>query len=132
MRPLILCIDFDGTIIKNEKDYVPRSLMPNAKEVIEWANKKGCYVIIWTCRSGEMKKQMIKFLEKNDIKYDSVNKNYPKINFETSNKIYGDYYIDDRSFDINWLEIKKVIQNKMTKLVADEIEELSKQGENKC
>jgi hydroxymethylpyrimidine pyrophosphatase-like HAD family hydrolase len=127
MKPLILAVDFDGTIIKNEKDYVPRTLMPNAKEVIEWAHKKGCYIIIWTCRSGEMLQQMSEFLKSNKIVYDMINDNYPQVGFVTSRKIFSDFYIDDRSFDINWMEIKHMISKKMIAKMAEEIEELSEE-----
>lgn len=128
MKPLILAVDFDGTIIKNEKDYIPRTLLSNAKEVINWAHKKGCYIIIWTCRTGDMLKPMIDFLKKHNVEYDTINENYSKVNFETSRKVYADYYIDDRSFYIDWTNIKKEIANKMIKLMAEDIEELSKES----
>ncbi|MDD5649611.1 MAG: hypothetical protein PHF86_04225 [Candidatus Nanoarchaeia archaeon] len=123
-KKLILAVDFDGTIIKDEKDYVPRELIPNAKEVLKWAHEKGCYIILWTCRSGKMLKQATDFLDKNNIAYDAVNENAPTTNFKTSRKIFSDYYIDDRSFKINWLEIKKEIAKRLVVKVADEIQEL--------
>jgi ribonucleotide monophosphatase NagD (HAD superfamily) len=123
-KKLILAIDFDGTIIKDEKDYVPRELMPNAKEVLKWAHEKGCYIILWTCRSGEMFKQATSFLKDNEIHYDIANQNIPSIDFQTSSKVYADYYIDDHSFKIDWLEIKKEIAKKLVAKVADEIQEL--------
>jgi hydroxymethylpyrimidine pyrophosphatase-like HAD family hydrolase len=127
MKPLILAIDFDGTLIKNEKDYVPRAFLPEAKEVVNWAHEKGCFIIIWTCRSGKMLQPAIDFLKNNDVKFDKVNENYPQVGFETSNKIYADFYIDDRSFDIDWKEIKKMIAKKAIQKMADEIEELTKE-----
>jgi hydroxymethylpyrimidine pyrophosphatase-like HAD family hydrolase len=127
MQQLILAIDFDGTTVKTEKDYVPRSLMPNAKEVINWAHDKGCYIIIWTCRSGKMLTQATDFLKKNKIKFDAVNENKPDVDFQTSNKIFSDFYIDDRSFEINWLNIKEQIKKKILEKQADEIEDLTKE-----
>jgi hydroxymethylpyrimidine pyrophosphatase-like HAD family hydrolase len=125
MSPLIIAVDFDGTTVKNEKDYVPRTLLPNAKEVINWAHEKGCYVIIWTVRNGDMLQQMIDFLKTNGIKYDAINENYPQLGIETSKKIYYDLIIDDRGLcDINWLEIKKIIKKKMIEKLANEIETL--------
>jgi hydroxymethylpyrimidine pyrophosphatase-like HAD family hydrolase len=97
MKQYILAVDFDGTIVKTEDDYVPRSLMPNVKTVLDWARDKGCYIIIWTCRSGKMLKQAIDFLDKQKIPYDAVNKNAPWISFQTSQKIYYDLLIDDHA-----------------------------------
>jgi hydroxymethylpyrimidine pyrophosphatase-like HAD family hydrolase len=122
----ILAVDFDGTIIKDEKDYVPRKLLSNAKEVLKWAHDKGCFIIIWTCRSGKMLKQATDFLKKNEIQFDAVNENSPLTKFETSRKIFADFYIDDRSFDINWLDIKKRIQKILIEKTADKIQEQEK------
>ena len=128
MKPLILAVDFDGTIVKTEEDYVPRELLLNAKEVINWAYDKGCYIILWTCRSGDMLKQAEDFLKSNEVKYHVANKNIPTIDFETSNKIFADLYIDDRniSFTVNWMEIKGMIKEALILRLADEIESLAK------
>lgn len=126
MQPLILAIDFDGTIVKREEDYVPKTLLPNAKEVINWAHDKGCFIILWTCRPNEMLTSAINFLKANGIKYDAVNKNYEDLGMETSRKVFADYYIDDRSFEINWLQIKKKIIKEIFRKLVDEIIELSK------
>jgi hydroxymethylpyrimidine pyrophosphatase-like HAD family hydrolase len=126
----IFAIDFDGTIVKNEKDYVPRTLLPNAKEVINWAKNKGCYIIIWTVRSGDILKPVIDFLKANGVKYDAVNENYPELGIETSRKIYFDYCVDDHCCEkIDWLEIKKILKKKMIQKLADEIQVLSKEEE---
>ena len=125
MSSLIIACDFDDTLAKLEKDYIPKTLLPNAKEVINWASEKGCYVIIWTVRNGEMLQSMIDFLKTNGIKYDAINENYPQLGIETSRKIYYDLIIDDRGLcDINWLEIKKIIKKKMIEKLANEIETL--------
>jgi hydroxymethylpyrimidine pyrophosphatase-like HAD family hydrolase len=126
MKKFILAVDVDGTIIKNENDYVPRTLMPNVKEVLDWAHKKNCFIILWTCRSGAGLQQAVNFLKQKEIPFDAVNENYPNLGIETSNKIFASYYIDDRSFEINWLEIKKVIAKKIIEQLVDEIIELSK------
>jgi hypothetical protein len=129
MKKFILGVDFDGTIIENETDYVPRTLMSNVKEVLDWAHKKNCFIILWTCRSGKGLQQAVNFLKQKEIPFDAVNKNYPDLGIETSNKIFASYYIDDRSFEINWLDIKKIIAKKMIEQLADEIQELAKELE---
>lgn len=128
MKQFIIAVDFDGTLIKDEKDYVPRTLLSNAKEVLKWAHEKGCFIILWTCRSGKMLKQATDFLKANKIHYDVVNDNAPRTDFETSRKVFADYYIDDRSFEIDWLKIKKEIAKKMLSKIADEIQDMEKEN----
>jgi len=124
MQQLILAIDFDGTIVKKEDDYVAKAFISNAKEVINWAHSKKCYVIIWTCRTGKLLDQAVSFLKENGIKYDAINENYPDLSFETSRKIYADFYIDDLSFEIDWLQIKQKIANKLIEKLANELVKL--------
>jgi len=131
MKKFILGVDFDGTIIKSESDYVPRTLMPDVKEVLDWAHKKNCFIILWTCRTGESLQQAINFLKQKKIPFDAVNENYPDLGVETSNKIFASYYIDNNSFEINWQEIKKNIAKGMIEQLAEEIIELSKEVEEK-
>jgi hypothetical protein len=128
MQPrLIIAVDFDDTIALKAPTYpasmVPGALLPNAKEVINWMYDRGCYIILWTCRCGDVLKLATDFLDKNGIKYHSVNENWPGLPFITSSKICADFYIDDASLGtiINWLEIKKMIKEKLIQKIADEI-----------
>jgi len=123
MNKFILAVDIDDTIIKKEKDYVPRVLLPGSKEVLNWAKDKGCYIIIWTCRYGDMLKQALDFIDKQGIKYDIVNNNAPWLEIETSRKIFYDLLIDDRAlgFTIDWENIKQLIRKEIIKNLVNEI-----------
>lgn len=121
MQPFIVAIDFDGTIAENSEQAVPGQLMPNAREVITWLHNQGCYIIIWTTRSGlDYMAHMYNFLETNEIPYDKVNENADFVTFTTSRKIWADVYIDDRGLDtkIDWLQIKEKIRKKIVKKLA--------------
>lgn len=127
-QQFILAVDFDGTIAETEDDYIPRKLMSNVKQVLDWAKKKNCYIIIWTCRSGKLLQQARKFLKDKNISYDIVNENVPWIDLETSRKIYYDFLIDDKCFEIDWLKIKTLISKKLISKFADQIEKLEKEN----
>jgi hydroxymethylpyrimidine pyrophosphatase-like HAD family hydrolase len=123
MNKYIISIDFDGTIAKQTDDLIPKKLIPNAKEVINWCYDKGCYIIIWTCRSGKSQiSSMMKFLKDNKIKFHIVNKNAPWITFTDSPKIFANLYIDDRGLcEIDWLKIKDKIRQELIKEISKDI-----------
>jgi hypothetical protein len=93
-HPMIIALDFDGTISRWENDLIPRKLLPNAKEVVNWA-ADFCYIIIWTCRQGKVLEDAKKFLKQQGIRYNAVNENAPFTDFVTSRKIHSDILIDD-------------------------------------
>ena len=122
MKKLILAVDFDDTIVEIEKDYTPKTLISGAKEVINWAHDNGCYIIIWTCRSGKMLDEAKVFLEKNKIMFDRINENCEELDFETSRKIYYDILIDDKClYKIDWKKFKKLIKDKLEVKIVEEV-----------
>ena len=119
-RKYVIAVDFDSTLAVVDKKYNILGLISNAKEVVNWLHdEKDCVIIIWTGREGKMLKIAIDFLKKSGVKFDLVNENYDP-NFKTSRKIFADFYVDDRSFDIDWLKIKNILTKK---ILAKEIEE---------
>jgi len=113
-RPLVIAVDFDGTIVELNEDVTSPffTLKPNAKEVLDWMHRSGFYIIIWTVRTGELQRIATSFLDKNEIKYHIVNQNAPFLHFPTSRKIFFDYCIDDHCCfedEINWLKVKRFL-----------------------
>lgn len=116
--PLIVCVDFDGTIVNNGPDNSIISLKPAVKTVLNLWNEMGIYVIIWTCRTGDTQIEAEIFLKENKINYDKINdhssytyRDWPK----AGKKVYADIYIDDRNHnnnDINWQEIHEYVKLK--------------------
>ena len=106
--PLIIACDFDESIAYTEKDGIPRELLPYASEVLVWIRNQGHFLILWTCRTGERLAVALRFLHGKGIVFDAVNENWPNA-APTSRKIFSHFYIDDHSFPIDWLEIKKKI-----------------------
>jgi len=106
---MIFAIDFDNTIAYSSNHHrIISGLFDHVKTVIDELHDAGHYIIIWTCRRGKDLKNAIKYLDDNKIYYDKINENMPDEDIKTSNKVFADYYIDDKSFppkDINWHEI---------------------------
>jgi|WetSurMetagenome_2_1015567.scaffolds.fasta_scaffold03390_19 hypothetical protein len=115
-RPAIIAIDFDETIVTNGFPTIGNAqLKPYVVEVMNKLYDKGYYIIIWTCRyTNQHIQDMVTFLDKHGIPYDSINKNYTTMEFKPYPKIYADVYIDDRSlFSIDWKWIYEFIQVKL-------------------
>lgn len=109
---MIIAIDFDGTIVDHNYPKIG-NLKSNVKEVI---NKlyENHIIIIWTCRFGKDKYDMINFLDKEGIRYHYINENDPNLDFQPFPKIYYDILIDDRNLftnKIDWLKIEEEINN---------------------
>lgn len=112
--PLILAIDFDGTIVE---DAYPQIGSPKlfAFETMREFQKDGHRLILWTYRYGERLEEAVEFCKKNEIEFYAVNKNYPEETFQgkVSRKIHADLFIDDRNVGgmLAWGEIYKMITN---------------------
>jgi hydroxymethylpyrimidine pyrophosphatase-like HAD family hydrolase len=118
-HPKIIAVDFDGTIVKDVRHAHLKfdfDLMPNSKEVLLWM-RQHFFLILWTCRTDQVLRNALNYLNKHDIRFHAVNENAPFLDFETSNKIYADYYLDNRSTDIDWLKVKAELTEKFLKPV---------------
>ena len=97
MKKLVLCIDFDGTIVEHQYPKIG-PLRKDAYKVIRQLKRDGHIIIIWTCRSDTYDlPPMKKFLEENRIPYDYINENSHTIAFKPHPKVYADVYIDDHN-----------------------------------
>lgn len=100
--PLIVAIDFDGTLVKDagiNKPSEEMELMPYAREILLELKHYGCKIIIWTCREntnyGDHKDIAKKFLKENGVPFDYVNQNDPNVCYWDCRKIFANIYIDD-------------------------------------
>ncbi len=112
--PLIIAVDFDGTIVE---DAYPKVGSPKifAVETLLELQKDGHRLILWTYRYGERLEEAVAFCQGKGIKFYAVNKNYPEEKFEgkVSRKINADIFIDDRNLGgmLGWGEIYKIIKD---------------------
>lgn len=94
---LIICIDFDGTMV--EHDY-PR-LGGELKGSFYYMRKfieHGAKIILFTMRSGPELKEAVDWIEGRGITLHGVNANPTQKEWTQSPKAYGQLYIDDAAF----------------------------------
>ena len=99
MKYSIIGIDFDATIATEEYPGIG-SLIPLAKETINWLASTGRTIIIWSCREGVYKNDAIDWLDRNGIMWHYFNSNDPRRTEKygsDSRKVGCDLYIDDKN-----------------------------------
>lgn len=113
---MIIAVDFDGTL--HDADY-PQIGNPkkDAVSVMRQLHDDGHSIIIWTCRAGAYRDEMVRWLEAMSIPFDYVNSHDEGVlkKFGTdTRKVYADIYIDDHN--IGGLPSWKTIYKKIQKL----------------
>ena len=95
----VIALDFDGTICQNA---FPDIGEPNwhTIELAKQEQAKGAYLILWTCREGDLLEQAVAACKEWGLTFDAVNENLPerrKAYGTDPRKIGADEYWDDRS-----------------------------------
>mgnify|MGYP000288225767 CR=1 FL=1 len=97
-RPTIYAVDFDGTIVENEfPDIGP--INQNVREFIIQKKREDNIIILWTTRDNEKLQEAVDFCDEHGIPIDLVNENVNWLDFDTSDKIFADVYVDDRAIN---------------------------------
>jgi len=93
----IIALDYDGVLCPDNFAGEEGSSTDMYESVIQKlvAKRDKFYLILWTCRTGKSLEEAIQKCADRGLYFDSINTNYQEV-FETSNKNYADYYIDDR------------------------------------
>lgn len=105
--PKTIVVDLDGTILEyggwRDHSHFGKPI-PKAKESLQKLKERGYIIIIWTTRNN--KEEIAHYLKKLGIPFDYINEN-PFQPPDCSNKIYADYYVDDRAIEFrgDWQEV---------------------------
>lgn len=92
-KELIVCYDFDNTIF----DYHSKGYdFTETIELIRECKQMGFCLIVYTCSKEDRYSEIIKYLKENNIPFDYINKNSPKIKFAYG-KLYYNILLDDRA-----------------------------------
>lgn len=107
---MIVCVDFDKTIVKTNGHYQIVRLKRGAKRVINKWFRRGHYIIVNTLRQNDKLKQASFFMMQNGVQFDQLNDNMPlmvKRWGQTRFKVGANIYIDDRNIVplTNWFII---------------------------
>lgn len=97
-RPTIYAVDFDGTIVENEFPDIG-SINQEVRKFLLKRKEKGNIIILWTTRDNEKLDEAVEFCDNHGIPIDYVNRNVPWLDFDTSDKIFADVYVDDRGYN---------------------------------
>ena len=95
---MIIAVDFDGTLHTGKWPDIGAEA-PYAGEVMRKLKADGHYLIINTCRTGDMLLKAINWLLRHDIPFDRVNDNCPtgiEQYGNNSRKIHAHVYVDDK------------------------------------
>lgn len=94
---MIIAVDFDGTLCEYMNSGIGEPKYDVINKVKELA--KDNWLILWTCRTGEALNDALNWCKQYGLTFNSVNENVPWAH-PTSNKIYADLYLDDKSVNI--------------------------------
>lgn len=93
-RPLIVAVDFDGTIVEHEYPDIGAPV-PGAIETMKELSAMGVKLILWTMRSGDELAAAVKYCEELGVDFFGINENPGQSSWTTSPKAYAHIYVDD-------------------------------------
>lgn len=108
-----ICVDFDGVIADYTKGFQGRGVfgdpLPNTALILNKLRINGWKIIIFTTRSEV--DELTKYLAKNQIPYDEINKNSDNPPGTNKGKPIAEVYLDDRAltFTGDWVETYRQI-----------------------
>ena len=120
MKPLVIGIDFDGTVVKHKYPEIGDPL-EGAIEVLEELMEAGHKLILTTMRSDERLAEAVEYLEANGIELWAVNKNRTQHHWTTSPKVFCHLIIDDTALGcplvihdrnrpyVDWAEVRELL-----------------------
>lgn len=95
---MIIAVDFDGTLHNGEYPGIGTPAT-DAVTVMQKLRNDGHYIIIWTCREGNLLTEAINWLLSNNIPFNRVNDHEPENKAKyggNTRKVYAHLYVDDK------------------------------------
>ena len=93
-RPLIIGVDFDGTIVEHQFPNIGPPI-PGAIGTLRTFVERGDKLVLWTMRSGPSLAKAVEYLGKWGVTLWGVNENPTQKAWTKSPKAYCSLYIDD-------------------------------------
>ena len=95
----VIAVDFDGTLCEHK---FPNIGDPNWEMIhyIQWRQRHGAKIILWTCRTGGKLDEAVKWCEERGLFFDAVNENIINVVNQYGSecrKVFADEYYDDRA-----------------------------------
>lgn len=96
LNELIICIDFDGTVVTHEYPGIGREI--GAAPVLKRLVEAGARLILWTMRSGIHLEEAKGWFRDHGIPLFGCQRNPEQDTWTDSPKAYAHLYIDDAAF----------------------------------
>lgn len=113
-NPLIIAVDFDGTIVEDAYPKIGKPIL-FAFETLKKLQEDGYRLILWTYRYGDKLDEAVAFCKSKGVTFYAINKSFPEEQFNDSmsRKIHADLFIDDRNVGgfKGWGEIYQMLTN---------------------
>lgn len=98
--PVVIAVDFDGTLFKDKYPLVGEPIYP-VINYIKRAKEEGNKIILWTCRQGRDLAVALEACNQIGLTFDAVNcilnERIERHNGNNSRKVGADLYIDDKA-----------------------------------
>lgn len=112
---MTIAVDFDGTLHTGAYPSIG-DMRPGAREYMQKLKEDGHFLILWTCREGQVLIDAINWMLEQGIPFDRVNDHEPKNKAKyggTTRKVYADLYIDDKQVGglPTWEEIYRYVHS---------------------
>jgi hypothetical protein len=95
---MIIAVDFDGTLHTGKWPNIGAPA-PYCIDYMQKLHDDGHYIIIWTCRCGDLLIEAINWMLDKDIPFDRINDNIPSQSIlygSNARKVHAHLYIDDK------------------------------------
>lgn len=97
--PLVLAVDFDGTLVENAFPGIGK-FNDEVLAAVKAYKGMGWKIILWSCRTDEMLEDAVKACEAQGLIFDAVNDNLPEVQAYfrgNTRKVFANLYWDDRN-----------------------------------
>lgn len=97
--PIIIAVDFDGTLCWNNWPKIGKEKRPVIDYLI-LQQRNGAKLILWTMREGQLLSEAIEWCRERGLEFDAVNDNLPEVQARYGNnprKVFANYYLDDHN-----------------------------------
>lgn len=125
IKPLILLVDFDGTLCTHEFPKIGKDIgaVPVLKELVDAGHKLILHTIRCNSEKGNYLEEASEWFRQNEIPLYGINDNPTQHSWSSSRKIYGNYSIDDLNlgtplkFDpsissrpfVDWVKVRELL-----------------------
>lgn len=105
-RPLILAVDFDGTL---ENCGYPEigEIELDIVEKVKLLKSLGAVIILNTCREGDLLYDAVDWCECNGLSFNYINDNAQcmlDLGWTNCRKVFADFYLDDKAFNLEYFK----------------------------